>query len=125
MTKLRWAARPGWLQVLQQVDQDLLPPPGAGWARVLTIWQSMGAQLAAPRRAGARSYHDGDVRGPRFAAARRRPSAHRAGQWRALLGAALQVDGGRFLTPYALVRALRAGGTRRRAGGPMRTRCAC
>ena len=30
----------------------------------------------------------------------------------ALLGAALQVDGGRYLTPYAFVRALKAGGIR-------------
>ncbi len=55
-------------------------------------------------------FHHGDVLA-RFAAAA--PSEQRAGvlaNLRALLGAALGQGGGRYLTPYALVRALRLGG---------------
>jgi ATP-dependent helicase/nuclease subunit A len=55
-------------------------------------------------------YDDGDVLA-RFAAAA--PPAQREAvlaNLRALLAVALQVDGGRYTTPYALVRALKAGG---------------
>ena len=55
-------------------------------------------------------YDDGDVLA-RFAAAA--PAAQRdavLANLRALLAVALQIDGGRYTTPYALVRALRAGG---------------
>ncbi len=56
-------------------------------------------------------YRHGDVL-VRFAASA--PAPERAGvlaNLRALLGAALAQDGGRYLTPYALVRALKKGGT--------------
>jgi ATP-dependent helicase/nuclease subunit A len=55
-------------------------------------------------------YHHGDVLA-KFAAAA--PDAQRASvlaNLRALLAVALQLDGGRYATPYALVRALKAGG---------------
>ena len=55
-------------------------------------------------------YHDGDVLA-RFAAAA--PAASRGtvlANLRALLNVALQLDGGRYATPYAFVRALKAGG---------------
>ncbi|HNV58093.1 MAG TPA: UvrD-helicase domain-containing protein, partial [Rhodoferax sp.] len=101
-------ARPGWLQVLQQ-SQDLpaaLAPLGAR----LTIWKSW-VDTLPPHDALSAIYHDGDVLA-RYAAAT--PQTQRESvltHLRALLAAALQVDGGRYTTSYALVRALRAGGT--------------
>ena len=81
--------------------------------------QGVAAQLARwrlwldslpPHDALQALYDDGDVLA-RFAAAA--PAAQRGAvlaNLRALLAVALQIDGGRYTTPYALVRALRAGG---------------
>ena len=81
--------------------------------------QGVAAQLARwrlwldslpPHDALQALYDDGDVLA-RFAAAA--PAAQRdavLANLRALLAVALQIDGGRYTTPYALVRALRAGG---------------
>ena len=102
--------RPSWLDLLQKSDQ--LTPPLQGIGATLTRWAAWLGSLP-PHDALAAIYHDGDVLA-RFASVA--PPPQRAGvlaNVRALLGAALQVDGGRFLTPYALVRALRGSG----AGG--------
>jgi ATP-dependent helicase/nuclease subunit A len=71
-------------------------------------------------------YQHGDVLA-RFAAAARAASSAMAvlANLRALLSAALQHGGGRYLTPYALVRALRARRHPARPAAPMRRRCAC
>ncbi|MBX3587674.1 MAG: UvrD-helicase domain-containing protein [Ramlibacter sp.] len=100
---------PGWFDLLQKEEQ--LPPALIGLGAILTRWQGWVAALP-PHDALDAIYHDGDVLA-RFAAAA--PGPLRAGvlaNLRAVLGAALQIDGARFLTPYALVRALRAGGVR-------------
>jgi len=74
---------------------------------VLAQWKQW-VDTLPPHDALDSIYHQGDVLA-RYAAAV--PAALRStalAALRALLGAALQIDGGRFLTPYALVRALRA-----------------
>lgn len=77
-------------------------------ASSLLQWQHWVRHLP-PHDALQAIYDDGDVLA-RYAAAA--PAALRASvlaNLRALLGAALQVHGGRFATPYALVRALKSG----------------
>ena len=95
-----------WFDLLQQ----------EGWSPVL---QGVGARLQRwqqwvtvlpPHDALDAIYEDGDVLARFIAAA---PPTLRAGvraKLLALLSAALQLDGGRYATPYGLVRALRAGG---------------
>ena len=97
-----------WFELLQAVD---LPAPLAGIGPRLRQWQQW---LAAwpPHDALSAIYHDADVLA-RFAAAA--PAALRAGvlsNLRGLMAASLEIDGARFATPYALVRALRSGGVR-------------
>jgi len=97
-----------WFDLLQ--DEDL-PPPLAGIGAQLRRWQEWLA-LLPPHDALAAIYHDADVLA-KFAAAA--PAALRASvlaHLRGLLAAALDLDGARFATPYAFVRALRAGGLR-------------
>ena len=80
-----------------------------GIALVLQRWQAWVRQLP-PHDALQAIYRDGDVLA-KYAAVS--PTALRAGalaNLRALLGAALDVNGGRFPSTYAFVRALRAGG---------------
>jgi ATP-dependent helicase/nuclease subunit A len=84
-------------------------------------WQGLGADLAQyqawvaqwpPHDALQAIYRHGDVLA-RFAAAA--PAPQRAGvlaNLRALLAAALEQYGGRYLTPYAFVRAMKRGGVR-------------
>ena len=99
-----------WFDLLQK--QERLTQPLRGLGPVLLEWQGWVAALP-PHDALAAIFHAAEVPA-RFAAAA--PAALRASvlaNLGALLGAALQLDGGRFLTPYALVRALRSGG----AGG--------
>ena len=85
--------------------------PARDWSAVaqqLAVWQGWLASVP-PHDALHAIYHDGDVIA-RFAAAS--PSAARSrviANLRALLAAALDFDGGRYATPYALVRALKAG----------------
>ncbi|MEO7105469.1 MAG: UvrD-helicase domain-containing protein, partial [Rhodoferax sp.] len=96
-----------WFQVLQQ-SKDL-PPSLAPLGAELALWKSW-VDTLPPHDALSAIYHHGDVLA-RFAAAT--PANQREGvlaNLRALLSAALQVDGGRYVTAYALVRALRAGG---------------
>jgi ATP-dependent helicase/nuclease subunit A len=80
-----------------------------GVAAQLARWRLWLSSLP-PHDALQAVYDDGDVLA-RFAAAA--PAAQRdavLANLRALLAVALQIDGGRYTTPYALVRALRAGG---------------
>ena len=96
-----------WWQVLQQGTD--LPPALAGVGATLARWKSWVDSLP-PHDALSAIYQDGDVLA-RFAAAA--PPGQREGvlaNLQATLMAALQIDGGRYTTAYALVRALRAGG---------------
>ncbi|MES2949915.1 MAG: UvrD-helicase domain-containing protein [Pseudomonadota bacterium] len=101
--------RLSWYQVLQQASG--LPPALAPLGAVLALWKSW-VDTLPPHDALSAIFHDGDVLA-RFAAAT--PANQREAvlaNLRALLSAALQIDGGRYVTAYALVRALRAGGIR-------------
>ena len=98
-----------WYELLQQGED--LPGPLPEIARTLRQWQRW-VQALPPHDALQALYDHGDVLA-RFA--RQAPPPLRAGvlaNLQALLGAALQVGGGRYLTPYAFVRALKAGGIR-------------
>jgi ATP-dependent helicase/nuclease subunit A len=98
-----------WFELLQQGED--LPAPLPDIAQRLRRWQRW-VQALPPHDALQAIYDDGDVLA-RFA--RSAPAPLRAGvlaNLQALLGAALQVGGGRYLTPYAFVRALKAGGIR-------------
>ncbi|RZL97548.1 MAG: hypothetical protein EOP73_24610 [Variovorax sp.] len=88
-----------------------LPPALADAVPVLRRWRDW-LRAWPPHDALSAIYEDGDVLA-RFGAAA--PPTLREGvlaNLRSLLGAALDIEGGRFATPYALVRALRAGGVR-------------
>ncbi|MDO9359589.1 MAG: UvrD-helicase domain-containing protein [Polaromonas sp.] len=96
-----------WFEVLQQSEQ--LPPATQGLAPILTQYKRW-LDSYPPHDALQAIYHHGDVLA-KFAAAA--PAAQRASvlaNLRALLSVALQLDGGRYATPYAFVRALKAGG---------------
>jgi ATP-dependent helicase/nuclease subunit A len=97
-----------WLRVLQKALN--LPAALAPLGARLTLWKSW-VDTLPPHDALSAIYHDGDVLA-RYAEAT--PPTQREAvltHLRALLAAALQVDGGRYTTAYALVRTLRAGGT--------------
>ncbi len=103
-----------WWSLLQrpdaQVPADLLPRLQATGATLLR-WRGWLDRLP-PHDAVDAIYHDGDVLA-RFAAAA--PAALRStvvARLRAVPGAALQIDAGRFSTPYGFVRKLRAGGVK-------------
>ena len=96
-----------WMQVLQTATD--LPTALAPVGAVLVLWKTW-VDTLPPHDALSAIYHQGDVLA-HYAAAT--PANQREGvlaNLRALLAAALQVDGGRYVTAYALVRALRAGG---------------
>lgn len=98
-----------WFELLQQ--DGTLPAPLPEAAATLKRWQRW-VQALPPHDALQAIYDDGDVLA-RFARCASAPL--RAGvlaNLQALLGTALQVGGGRYLTPYAFVRALKAGGLR-------------
>jgi len=100
-------SRLSWFEVLQQSEQ--LAPATKGLAPVLMQYKGWLDSLP-PHDALQAIYHHGDVLA-KFAAAA--PGAQRAAvlaNLRALLAVALQLDGGRYATPYAFVRALKAGG---------------
>ena len=91
----------------------------------VSVWQPEFAQLAAdlqsyqtlfatlpPHDALAAVYHHADVLARCMAAAPATQRGTVAANLQALLAAALDVDGGRFLTPYAWVRALKSGSVR-------------
>ncbi len=96
-----------WLQVLQEAAD--LPEALAPLGQRLGTWKQW-VDSVPPHDALHAIYQDGDVLA-RYAAATP-PNQRDAvlANLRALLSAALQVDGGRYVTAYALVRALRAGG---------------
>ena len=98
-----------WFELLQQSGD--LPQPLPEVAATLRQWQRW-VQALPPHDALQAIYDHGDVlaRFARCAPAPLRPGV--LANLQALLGAALQVDGGRYLTPYAFVRALKAGGIR-------------
>ncbi len=96
-----------WFELLQKTE--LLRHDLRGLAAIFTRWKGWIDQLP-PHDALQAIYGDGDVLA-RFAVAA--PSAQREAvlaNLRALLGVSLQLGGGRYATPYALVRALKAGG---------------
>ena len=103
--------KPSWFEMLQksELESELDDPVFAAAAATLTRYKGWVDSLP-PHDALQAIYHEGDVLA-RFAAAA--PSASRGAvlaNLRALLSAALQLDGGRYATPYAFVRALKAGG---------------
>ncbi|MBC7608867.1 MAG: UvrD-helicase domain-containing protein [Polaromonas sp.] len=96
-----------WFEVLQ--NQELLAHEFVGLSGTLSRYKAL-LDALPPHDALQAIYDSGDVLA-RFAAAA--PAASRGtvlSNLRALLAAALQVDGGRYATPYAFVRALKAGG---------------
>ncbi|MGH6636967.1 MAG: UvrD-helicase domain-containing protein, partial [Polaromonas sp.] len=97
-----------WYELLQKTE--LLAPELQGLGAILTRWKGWLDRLP-PHDALQSIYDDGDVLA-RFGAAA--PAAQRQAvlaNLRALLGVALERDGGRYATPYGFVRALKAGGT--------------
>ena len=89
---------------------ELLAPELIGLGAILMRWKGWLDSLP-PHDALQAIYDDGDVLA-RFAAAA--PPVQRQAvlaNLRALLAVALNLDGGRYATPYGLVRALKAGGT--------------
>jgi ATP-dependent helicase/nuclease subunit A len=102
--------RSGWLALLQGVDTLPAdwPAPLLALGPRLSAWQRWLDQLP-PHDALDAIYHDGDVLA-RYAASAP-PTRREAvlGNLRALLSAALQVDGARYVTAYSFVRSLRAG----------------
>ena len=115
-----------WVQHLQSRDADNTP----GWLAALLAdaplpsdlaqvfvpiadklrrWQTLLLQLP-PHDALSAIYRDGDVLAAYTATVSPSQAASVQAHLQALLGAALAVDGGRFLTAYGFVRALRAGG---------------
>ena len=103
----RGDSRRSWFEVLQKSEQ--IAPALKGLVPVLMQYKGWLDSLP-PHDALQAIYHHGDVLA-RFAAAA--PAGRRASvlaNLGALLTAALQLDGGRYATPYAFVRALKAGG---------------
>lgn len=96
-----------WFELLQK--ETLPTPVPQGLAVTLQRWKGWVDSLP-PHDALEAIYHDGDVLA-RFGTAAPAPLRDAVlANLRALLGAALQVDGGRYATPYGFVRALKAGG---------------
>jgi ATP-dependent helicase/nuclease subunit A len=97
-----------WFELLQK--SELLAHELRGPGPVLIRWKGWVDSLP-PHDALQAMYDDGDVLA-RFAAAAP-PVQRRAvlANLRALLAVALDLDGGRYATPYGFVRALKAGGT--------------
>ena len=96
-----------WFDLLPK--EELLTLDGRALEPIFTKWQRWVDQRP-PHDALQAIYTDGDVLA-RFAAAA--PVTQRdavLANLNALLGVALQMGGGRYATPYALVRALKAGG---------------
>jgi ATP-dependent helicase/nuclease subunit A len=96
-----------WFDLIQKTH--LPEPVPAALATTLRGWKRL-VDTLPPHDALEAIYHDGDVLA-KFGAAAPPPLRESVlGNLRALLGAALQVDGARYATPYAFVRALKAGG---------------
>jgi ATP-dependent helicase/nuclease subunit A len=95
-----------WFDLLQQ---DGLPPSLQGIGARLLKWKQWVDSLP-PHDALHAIFEDGDVLARCVAAAPTTLRDLTRVNLQALLVAALQVDGARYATPYAFVRALRAGG---------------
>ena len=103
-----------WFELLRDPQLESAPLQAAG--DTLLHWKALVDRLP-PHDALDAIFDQGDVLA-RFAAAA--PATLRGkvlANLRALPGVALQVDGARYATPYALVRALKAGGLRAPATG--------
>ncbi len=99
-----------WFELLQKTE--LKAPNGKGLATVLMQWKGWLDSLP-PHDALDRIYADGDVLARFCAAAPAALQGSVLANLRAVLVAALDLGGGaRYATPYALVRALKAGGVR-------------
>lgn len=99
-----------WFELLQRPEL-VGATPAAAAGPVLAQYKAW-VDTLPPHDALHAIYAEGDVLA-RFAAAA--PATQRAAvqaNLRALLAAALQHDGGRYLTPYAFVRAMKKGGVR-------------
>ncbi len=102
-------APPTWFEVLQQ--PALLPAHLHALGPTLLRWKGWLDRLP-PHDAIDAIYQQADVLA-KFAAATPAPLRPTVlARLRAVPGAALQVDGGRYATPYGFVRALKAGGIR-------------
>jgi ATP-dependent helicase/nuclease subunit A len=98
-----------WFELAQGDDLARSIPESV--APALRRWKNLVDSLP-PHDALEIIYHEGDVLA-KFGAAAPPPLRETVlANLRALLGAALQVDGARYATPYAFVRALKAGGVR-------------
>jgi len=99
-----------WMALLQSAGVDT-PLALQGLGATLARWKVWVDRLP-PHDALDAIFHDGDVLA-RFVQASA-PALRESvlANLRALLGAALDVGGGRYATPYAFVRAMRAGGVR-------------
>ena len=100
-------SKQSWFEVL--FNEELLAPELIGLGATLTRYKAL-VDTLPPHDALQAIYNQGDVMA-RFGAAA--PAASRGAvlsNLRALLTAALQLNGGRYATPYAFVRALKAGG---------------
>ncbi|QDL54879.1 UvrD-helicase domain-containing protein [Rhodoferax aquaticus] len=101
------SARASWFDTLQEATG--LPQALSAIGPILLRWRAW-LQGTSPHDAISRIYHDGDVLARFAAAARPKQRESVLANLRALLSATLQLDGGRYVTAYALVRALKAGG---------------
>src|SRR5690606_21399483 len=102
--------RAAWWGVLQAAAAD--PEAPGHWRRTALTWSGWQAALLSlpPHDALTQILREGDVMA-RYAQAA--PAPQRAAvqaQLQALLALSLQHEGGRYLTAYRLVRAVRAGG---------------
>lgn len=103
----------GWFGLLQE---GAAHPALEGIGGRLKRWQKWLGELP-PHDALALIYGEGDIPA-RFAAAAPAPLRGSVlANVNAVLGASLNVDGARYATPYAFVRALRQGGIKAPAGG--------
>ncbi len=105
----------GWLEVLQEPTEGgltaELPVHQAlvSVGQTLTRWQAW-VQTLPPHDALQAVFEDGDVLARYAAAAPPLQRSDMLSRLQALLAQALALDGGRYLTAYAFVRALKAGG---------------
>ena len=97
-----------WMQVLQQPG---LPAALQTIGATLQVWKGW-VDTQPPHDALSAIYHHGDVLARYGATSAPHQRDGVLANLRALLSAALQVDGGRYVSAYGLVRALRAGGIR-------------
>jgi ATP-dependent helicase/nuclease subunit A len=96
-----------WFDLLQK--NELTTNDGRTVSQVLMLWKDWVSQLP-PHDALQAIYFDGDVLARFARAAPRDQRLLVQNNLQALLGVCLQIDGGRYASPYALVRKLKAGG---------------